>query len=196
MQRYASDPLVPGWGIFEPSPSVSTVDGADDHPAPLMPAAEALAAESAPASSTPDEQDAQPTDPSGDDAAVPRDRAMGWVAAGAVLLGVLVFVAIVVGQRLVQDTVGQQLSSLPGVRVATQLVAAGHAMDMYREQTGAYPTDLRLLADYGYQPENDVSVQLVPISGTGYCLAAGPAGEPPTAWYPSSAAQVVHSPCQ
>ncbi len=202
VQPYASDPLVPGWGVAEPSQSPAPIDDAVPGPAipPVVANGNEMAAGGKPLedpSETGDTAD-QPIDepPAADAPPAASERTMIWVAAGAVVLGVLVFLAIVVGQRVADDTVGQQLSSLPGVRIGTQLVAAGRAMDMYRQQNGAYATDLGSLADYGFEPASDVTVQLVPIAGAGFCLAGGPVGDSPTAWYSSSTEQVVHTPCQ
>ena len=130
----------------------------------------------------------------GDHAPQRPDHTMRWVVVGAVLAGALVTAGVVLGGKLVEQSVEHQVSTLPDLKVTTQLAAAGHALDLYRAEAGTNPVDLTPLAQYGFRPDDDVTVQILPVSGDGYCLAGGPAGEAPTEWY-SDADGLTQTPC-
>ena len=49
------------------------------------------------------------------------------------------------------------------------------------------------LGDLGFRPSAEVSVRMVPVT-SGYCLAGGPTGKAPTAWY-SDSGGLTTSPC-
>jgi hypothetical protein len=178
VQRLAADPLVPGWGVTDGA--VTAPDGGGTG---------AVIGDPTVVGRAPDPDDpVTPREPSAG-----RTRPMAWVALGAVLLGGLVYGGVVVAGRMVTHSVEQQIGQVPAVRVAMQLVAAGRAMDLYRADAGAYPTDPAQATSYGYTPQSDVTIQVVPVSGSGYCLAGGPAGGTPTAWY--SGTTVSQTPC-
>jgi hypothetical protein len=170
----------------EPSLSVATPDGGSPgHVAAGLP--EALDAE-APDDAPPLDESPEVDEPKGP------DRTMYWVIGGAVLVAAFVFLCIVVGQKLVNGSVQQQMDQLAGVKVSAQLTAAGRAMDLYRASTGAYPTDVASLRDVGYTPQDGVTIQVVPIVGPDYCLAGGPSGEAPTSWYTGTTG-LTQTPC-
>jgi hypothetical protein len=118
---------------------------------------------------------------------------MAWVVAAAVVVGGLVFGGVALGGRLVARSTQRQLDTVTSVQVSTQLISAGDAIAVYRAQTGTYPTDLALLGDLGFRPSAQVSVRMVPVT-SGYCLAGGPAGKAPTAWY-SDSGGLMTTPC-
>ena len=171
-QRLAADPpVVPGWGTAELAGSSAGDPTASPHDD-----------RTAPGDGITRVPEARPP------------RAMRWVVLGALLLGGLVYGGILLAGRMVTQSVEQQVGHLPAVQVATQLVAAGRAMDLYRTDHGSYPADLTQLAPYGFVPATSVSVELVPTSAAGYCLAGGLAGQTPTAWY-AGAGAVTQTPC-
>jgi hypothetical protein len=186
VQRHVLDPLVPGWGVDEPRMSLPPAE----LPAPIEHVAP----------TTPDVLEGEgPTEPSDDDAVEAEgpaepDRTMLWVVLGALLVAAFLFLAIVVGQNLVTGSVQQQVDKLAGMKVATQLAAAGHAMDLYHAANGTYPADVGSLRDYGFTPQDGISIQMVPTSVSDYCLAGGPSGEAPTSWY--TPAGVTQTPCE
>ncbi|OJV80294.1 MAG: hypothetical protein BGO37_02670 [Cellulomonas sp. 73-92] len=129
-------------------------------------------------------------------AGVPRrrpDGTMVWVVVAAIVVGGLVFVAVVVGGRLVARSTQRELDAVTTARVSSQLMAAADAIQVFRAQTGTYPTDLASLGDLGFRPSAEVTVQLIPVA-SGYCLAGAPAGKAPTAWY-SDSGGLTTSPC-
>lgn len=121
------------------------------------------------------------------------DRTMVWVAGAAIVVAGLVFAGVAVGGGLFARSTQHELGTVSYVQVTTQLISAGDAIALYRAQTGADPTDLASLGEYGFRPSSDVTVQIVPVA-SGYCLAGGPAGQPPTAWY-SDGRGLATSPC-
>jgi hypothetical protein len=178
VQRLAADPLVPGWGV---------TDGAVTAPDAVGTAA--VLGDPTVVGRPPDAD--EPVAPR--ESSAGRTRPMVWVALSALLVGGLVYGGIVIAGRMVTHSVEQQIGQVPAVRVAMQLVAAGRAMDLYRADAGTYPTDLAQVTSDGYTPQSDVTIQVVPVSGGGYCLAGGPAGQTPTAWYSGTA--VSQTPC-
>ena len=186
VQRHVSDPLVPGWGIDEPhmSPPPAELPAPIEHVAPTTP--DVLEGEGPTEASDDDAVEAEgPAEP---------DRTMLWVVLGALLVAAFLFLAIVVGQNLVTGSVQQQVDQLAGMKVATQLAAAGHSMDLYHAANGTYPADVGSLRDYGFTPQDGVSIQMVPTLTTDYCLAGGPSGEAPTSWFTDTAG-VTQTPC-
>ena len=173
---------------WQPEPGVVPLP-VQRHPADPQLPGWAIAEPGAPSRLTPREQPVGRGKPS-----QAPDHTMRWVVVIALLAGAVVAVGIVVGGRLVGRSVEQEVGTVPDVRVTAQLIAAGHAMDLYRAEARTAPADLTPLAEYGYRPDDKVTVRIVPVTGTGYCLAGGPVGAAPTLWY-SDAGGLSHTPC-
>ena len=174
---------------WQPAPDVEPMPVQRHAADPLVP--EWGLAEQGPFAAPPAPKDASPRD----EPARRPDRTMVWVVGGAVLVGALVFAAIAAGGHLFAKSVEHQLDTVTDIQISTQLISAADALTLYRAQTGEYPADLTSLSQYGFIPDKAVTVQLVPTTGTRYCLAAGPAGKAPTAWFAGDGQGPTKTPC-
>ncbi|MCV2395261.1 hypothetical protein OEB99_13160 [Actinotalea sp. M2MS4P-6] len=86
-------------------------------------------------------------------------------------------------------------TTTPSESVSEALAEAAAAQESFHDLHGGYTVDPGALIQAGWVPTNDVDVVLVSAASDAFCLAAGPAGKEPVAWFTHNWEQLDH-PCE
>lgn len=71
----------------------------------------------------------------------------------------------------------------PSEAISEALAQAAASQEAFHGQHGGYTVDPGALVQSGWVPASDVDVVLVSAAANSFCLAAGPAGAAPVAWF-------------
>lgn len=133
-------------------------------------------------------------------AALPPSSRSWWTLQrlGVVLVGIGIVAVLTVGLLfwLSIQAYQKQRATPSDVEVRTAVVDAARQMTAYRQENGAFPTDLGQIRSPGYAPDPKVRLTLLPVPDpeADFCLAAGPPAGAPSMWFSGSAGP-MDQPC-